>query len=162
MRHTPPLHTPPLPTSPNGLRGDFLGVRFLSIRAAIVGLFPFVSFHNPRHDPRSHARTRCQHTHELHDNSGADSMVRLAQMECIPCKGVVPPLKGAELEGLIKQVGNGWRVADEQNHHPDLCLSGGKVKITIWPDKIDGLTESDFVFAAKADQWLRSDTAENS
>lgn len=71
-------------------------------------------------------------------------MVRLAQMECIPCKGVVPPLKGAELEGLIKQVGNGWRVADEQNHHPDLSLSGGKVKITIWPDKIDGLTESEF------------------
>jgi hypothetical protein len=36
MRHTPPLHT-----LSNGLRGNFLGVRVLSIRAAIVGLFPF-------------------------------------------------------------------------------------------------------------------------
>ncbi|MGK0155139.1 MAG: hypothetical protein ACI9SE_002099 [Neolewinella sp.] len=61
MQHTLPLHT--LPT---GLRGDLLGVRFLSIRAAIVGLFPFVNFHNPQHDPRSHARTRCQHTAVRH------------------------------------------------------------------------------------------------
>ncbi|MGK0156470.1 MAG: hypothetical protein ACI9SE_003439 [Neolewinella sp.] len=57
MRHTLPLHT-----SPTGHRGDFLGVRFLSIRAAIVGLFPFVSCHNPRHDPSPHARSRSQHT----------------------------------------------------------------------------------------------------
>ncbi len=117
-------------------------------------------------------------------------MSELAQKECIPCKGGVPPLEGAELDALIEQVGNGWRVADEhhleklykfenfrqaldftirvgelaeeQNHHPDLYLSWGKVKITIWTHKIDGLTESDFVFAAKADQRLGADAAENS
>jgi hypothetical protein len=49
-------------TPPNGLRGDFLGVRFLSIRAAIVGLFPCVIRRSLRRDPRSHARARCQHT----------------------------------------------------------------------------------------------------
>ncbi len=117
-------------------------------------------------------------------------MSELAQKECIPCKGGVPPLKGAELDALIEQVGNDWRVVDkhhleklykfknfrqaldfttrvgelaeEQNHHPDLYLSWGKVKITIWTHKIDGLTESDFVFAAKADQRLGTDAAEDS
>jgi len=45
-------------------------------------------------------------------------------------------------------------IAEEQNHHPDLHLSWGKVVAEIWTHKIDGLTESDFVFAAKADQAL--------
>ncbi len=43
-------------------------------------------------------------------------------------------------------------LAEEQNHHPDLFLAWGKVKVSIWTHKIDGLTESDFVFAAKADR----------
>ena len=45
-------------------------------------------------------------------------------------------------------------MAEEQGHHPDIHLSWGLVKITIWTHKIDGLTESDFVFAAKSDQLL--------
>ncbi len=115
-------------------------------------------------------------------------MSELAQKECIPCKGGVPPLEGAELDALIEKLGNGWSVVDEhhveklyefedfrqaleftnrvgelaeeQNHHPDLYLAWGKVKITVWTHKIDGLTESDFVFAAKADQRLGADEAE--
>jgi len=43
-------------------------------------------------------------------------------------------------------------VAEEQGHHPDVHLAWGKVKLTVWTHKIDGLTESDFVFAAKADK----------
>ncbi len=109
-------------------------------------------------------------------------MTRLADKECIPCKGGVPPLAGAELERLRAELGNDWQVvaghhlektfrfknfadalgfvnrvgelAEEVNHHPDLHLAWGKVKVTIWTHKIDGLTESDFVFAAKADQRL--------
>ncbi|MHC4798008.1 MAG: 4a-hydroxytetrahydrobiopterin dehydratase, partial [Planctomycetota bacterium] len=42
-------------------------------------------------------------------------------------------------------------LAEEQGHHPDIHLAWGKAKITVWTHKIDGLTESDFVFAAKAD-----------
>ncbi len=115
-------------------------------------------------------------------------MSELAQKECIPCKGGVPPLEGAELDALIEKLGNGWSVVDEhhleklyefedfrqaleftnrvgelaeeQNHHPDLYLTWGKVKITVWTHKIDGLTESDFVFAAKADQRLGAEEAE--
>jgi 4a-hydroxytetrahydrobiopterin dehydratase len=43
-------------------------------------------------------------------------------------------------------------LAEEQSHHPDIHLAWGKVRLTIWTHKIDGLTESDFIFAAKADQ----------
>jgi len=47
-------------------------------------------------------------------------------------------------------------LAEEQNHHPDIFLAWGKVKVTIWTHKIDGLTESDFVFAAKTDVALEA------
>ena len=106
-------------------------------------------------------------------------MSELAAKECIPCKGGVPPLAGPELAGLLEQLGGDWRVidghhleksyrfrnfrealaftnrvgelAEEQNHHPDIHLAWGRVKLIIWTHKIDGLTESDFVLAAKAD-----------
>jgi 4a-hydroxytetrahydrobiopterin dehydratase len=106
-------------------------------------------------------------------------MSDLAQKECVPCKGGVPPLKGDELAGLAGQLAAGWRVVNEhhlerefkfpdfrqalaftnligglaesQNHHPDIYLAWGKVKLTLWTHKIDGLTESDFIFAAKVD-----------
>ena len=106
----------------------------------------------------------------------------LAAKECVPCKGGVPPLKGEELSALKEQLGGDWRVvnehhlekeygfpdfqtaldftnrvgemAEKQGHHPDIYLAWGKVKVTVWTHKIDGLTESDFVFAAKSDQVL--------
>ena len=106
----------------------------------------------------------------------------LAQETCIPCRGGVPPLKGEELDALQEKLGNGWQiinehhlekeyiftdfrqaldftvkvgeVAENQDHHPDIYLAWGKVKLTIWTHKIDGLTESDFILAAKADQEL--------
>lgn len=105
----------------------------------------------------------------------------LANRECVPCKGGIPPLAGAELDRLLSELGpNGWRVVDghhldkeyrfadfvsalafvnrvgaeaeRQGHHPDLHLAWGKVRVTIWTHKIDGLTESDFVLAAKLDR----------
>jgi 4a-hydroxytetrahydrobiopterin dehydratase len=106
-------------------------------------------------------------------------MSELAKLECMPCRGGVPPLRGKELEDLLQKLGGGWRVVDEhhlekeyrfkdfrealvftnrvaelaeaQGHHPDIYLAWGKVRLAIWTHKIDGLTESDFVFAAKAD-----------
>jgi 4a-hydroxytetrahydrobiopterin dehydratase len=47
------------------------------------------------------------------------------------------------------------RLAEEQKHHPDVCFGWGRAEITIWTHKINGLTESDFVLAAKIDK-LRS------
>jgi 4a-hydroxytetrahydrobiopterin dehydratase len=102
----------------------------------------------------------------------------LAQRDCVPCKGGVPPLRGAALMPLLAQL-DGWQVVDEHHltktyktkdfasalafvdrvgamaqeqwHHPDIFLAWGTVRIEIWTHKIDGLTESDFVFAAKCD-----------
>ena len=107
-------------------------------------------------------------------------MSELAEKDCVPCKGGVPPLKGEALAELLKNLGNNWEVinehhlekqftfknfrealaftnkvgelAEEQGHHPDIYLAWGRVKITIWTHKIDGLTESDFIMAAKIDQ----------
>lgn len=107
-------------------------------------------------------------------------MSELAERECIPCKGGVPPLAGTQLTELLAKLDDGWEVAEEhhlereytfgnfaealaftngvgamaeaQNHHPDIFLAWGRVGIVIWTHKIDGLTESDFVFAAKCDQ----------
>lgn len=109
-------------------------------------------------------------------------MSELAKKECVPCKGGVPPLRGGDLTALWRELGGGWEVVDEhhlekgykfknfrealdftnrvgglaeaQGHHPDIYLAWGKVKLTLWTHKIDGLTESDFIFAAKADSLL--------
>ena len=107
-------------------------------------------------------------------------MSDLASRECVPCQGGVEPLKGEELEALHRELGNDWRVVDghhlekeyafdnfrqaldftnkigelaeEVNHHPDLKLGWGYVEVSLWTHKIDGLSEADFVWAAKADQ----------
>jgi 4a-hydroxytetrahydrobiopterin dehydratase len=104
----------------------------------------------------------------------------LAEKECVPCKGGTPALKGAKLKELSNQLSQGWTVVNEHhlekkfklddfrqaldftnevgelaesvNHHPDIYLAWGEVKLTLWTHKIDGLTESDFIFAAKVDK----------
>ena len=106
-------------------------------------------------------------------------MSELASKTCVPCRGGVPPLRGEELNALAGKV-DGWsvvnehhieksfafpdfrkaleftnrvgEVAEEQGHHPDIFLTWGKVGIKTWTHKIDGLTESDFILAAKIDQ----------
>jgi 4a-hydroxytetrahydrobiopterin dehydratase len=103
----------------------------------------------------------------------------LASKDCIPCQGGVPPLKGEELRELAEQLGAGWKVIEEHHllkefafddfrqalaftnrvgelaesvgHHPDIFLTWGKCRITMWTHKIDGLVEADFIFAAKVD-----------
>ncbi len=107
-------------------------------------------------------------------------MTDLAEKQCVPCKGGVPPLKGGDLDKLRSQLNPSWKVigehhlerefkfsnfrqaleftnrvgalAEAQGHHPDIYLAWGQVKVTIWTHKIDGLTESDFVLAAKVDR----------
>src|ERR1700679_2776400 len=107
------------------------------------------------------------------------SMSELASKTCVPCRGGVPPLAGRELEALAKQVPQ-WTVVDghhitrafkfpdfvqalafvnkvgavaeDQGHHPDILLTWGKAEVTMWTHKINGLTESDFILAAKIDK----------
>ncbi|MGB0716119.1 MAG: 4a-hydroxytetrahydrobiopterin dehydratase [Phycisphaerae bacterium] len=103
----------------------------------------------------------------------------LSEKKCVPCQGGVPPLSNDEMQPLLAEL-DGWSVindhhlektftfpdfvtaldfvnklgavAEEEAHHPDIYLAWGKVGVTIWTHKIDGLTESDFVLAAKADK----------
>jgi 4a-hydroxytetrahydrobiopterin dehydratase len=103
----------------------------------------------------------------------------LAGRQCVPCRGGVPPLPAEEIAKLQAQL-DGWEVvaehhlrkeykfedfkaaqafvnrvgelAEEQWHHPDICYGWGRAEVTIWTHKIDGLTESDFILAAKIDQ----------
>ena len=106
-------------------------------------------------------------------------MSDLVDKTCVPCRGDVPPLRGKELEELERQLPD-WEVveghhlrrefrfrnfrealdfvnrvgelAEEQGHHPDVEFGWGRAAITIFNHKIDGLTESDFVLAAKVDR----------
>lgn len=104
----------------------------------------------------------------------------LAGEACVPCRGGVPPLAGDELGALERELGSGWRVveghhlekefrfrdfaealaftnrvgeiSEREGHHPDIYLAWGKVRVTVWTHKINGLTRSDFVLAAKIER----------
>ena len=109
----------------------------------------------------------------------------LADRDCVPCRGGVPPLKGGQLIAVFQQLPerSEWSVvgehhltrnykfpdfktalafvnrvgalAEEQGHHPDLLLAWGKVEVTLWTHAVNGLTESDFILAAKIDRLDR-------
>src|SRR3989441_12013334 len=113
-------------------------------------------------------------------------MTSLADKTCVPCRGGPPPLKGKELADIPRQLPEAslWNVvnephlvraykfpdfrsalafvnkvgqlAEEQGHHPDILLGWGKVEITTWTHAVDGLTESDFILAAKIDRLQKS------
>jgi len=105
-------------------------------------------------------------------------MKDLASQKCVPCHGGVPRLGAAEIEKLMCEL-DGWEavsshhlkknyafpnfrqslalvnrigeVAEAEGHHPDLCFGWGRVEVTIYTHAIDGLSESDFILAAKID-----------
>ncbi len=114
----------------------------------------------------------------------------LAQRQCVPCRGGVPPLTGEQIAPLLAQLDSAWHVAEradakhgiikllartyffanfnealqaaqrigamaeEQQHHPDLQVAWGRLGVEVWTHKIGGLTESDFIFAAKCDALI--------
>jgi 4a-hydroxytetrahydrobiopterin dehydratase len=108
----------------------------------------------------------------------------LAERECVPCRGGVPPLEGETLARFQAELGGDWKVVEDQRlektykfknfkealaytvrvgelaesvgHHPGIHLAWGQVKLAIWTHKISGLSEADFVLAAKADELYRS------
>ena len=60
--------------------------------------------------------------------------------------------KFANFRETLAFVNRAGELAEEQGHHPDICFGWGKAEVTIWTHKIDGLTESDFILAAKIDK----------
>jgi 4a-hydroxytetrahydrobiopterin dehydratase len=118
----------------------------------------------------------------------ANMTLKLADRGCVPCRGGVPPLKGEDLQRLLRELGGGWEairdhhlekaykfqnfgealdftnavgeIAEREGHHPEITLAWGRVALRIWTHKIDGVTESDFVLAAKADRAFRPTSAD--
>jgi 4a-hydroxytetrahydrobiopterin dehydratase len=102
----------------------------------------------------------------------------LVNRKCVPCHGGVPRLSGAEIEAFMGEL-RGWEVVEEhhlkktytfpnfrqalalvnligevaeaEGHHPDICFGWGRLELTIHTHAIDGLSESDFILAAKID-----------
>lgn len=111
------------------------------------------------------------------------SMEELARRQCVPCQGSTPRLTGTALQRYVLLLGGDWELVDDsrlrkeyklpdfatalalvnrigaiaeaENHHPDLHLGWGKVGVEIWTHAIGGLSESDFVLAAKIEQASR-------
>jgi 4a-hydroxytetrahydrobiopterin dehydratase len=103
--------------------------------------------------------------------------MKLADKQCVPCTGSVPPLEKGEAAALLEELDGGWMlngaarlqrvytfadfagaiafadqagiIAELEGHHPDLHVSWGACVVEIWTHAIDGLTESDFILAAK-------------
>lgn len=107
----------------------------------------------------------------------------LKEKTCIPCQGGVPSLDGETILIFKKKISADWdfthdntrllrklkfkdfkmamdlaykigKMADEQWHHPELHVGFGHLEIEVWTHKINGLVESDFIFAAKADEII--------
>jgi 4a-hydroxytetrahydrobiopterin dehydratase len=102
----------------------------------------------------------------------------LAGKHCVPCEGGVPRVEGEELEALLASV-PGWRrngdrigrrfrfadfraamafvnamadVAEAEGHHPDFTVHWNVVDVEIWTHAVGGLTENDFILAARLDR----------
>lgn len=103
----------------------------------------------------------------------------LRKRHCKPCEGGTPPLTPKEAAAYLEQLADGWElhegklrrrftfpdfketmvfvnkvadIAEKEGHHPDLRVSYGKVLIELWTHTIKGLSENDFILAAKIDE----------
>lgn len=109
----------------------------------------------------------------------SEQAAELASKTCEACRSDTPPMQRDEISQLSPQLPE-WEVvadhhlrrgfrfknfrealdfvnsvgelAEEQGHHPEIHFGWGHVELEVWTHKIDGLTQSDFVFAAKVDR----------
>lgn len=104
----------------------------------------------------------------------------LSKKKCIPCEGGIPPLTGQEIENYLPLISDGWTVIDnsklskefffvnythtiefvnkvadianQEGHHPVLHVYFGRSVVELWTHSISGLSENDFILAAKIDK----------
>ncbi len=109
-------------------------------------------------------------------------MTQLADRDFVPFTKNTKPLASSALDAIAAELGGGWQIVDAHhleknfafenfvdalaftnrigelaeaaNHHPDIELSWGRVRLAIWSHDAGGLTESDFIWAARADRLL--------
>lgn len=102
----------------------------------------------------------------------------LAERKCVPCEGGVPPLSEQQAKALLAQVHEAWRlqqgklvrqfkfrnfreamafvnsvadISESEGHHPDIAISYNRVRLTLFTHAIKGLSDNDFIMAAKID-----------
>ena len=115
-------------------------------------------------------------------------MTELAKKHCKPCEGGVEPLRGDQVDQLMRALHDDWQVSDDgrtisrrftfpvysrslgfanavawiaiiEDHHPELTINYGSVDVSWSTHAIDGLSDNDFICAAKVDQ-LVADTSQ--
>ena len=106
--------------------------------------------------------------------------MELTKKKCIPCEAGTPPLNGEEIKKLLKEIPS-WtlkdghlykkfkfkdfleamkfinkiaQIAESEGHHPDFCVHYNKVDVELWTHAINGLSENDFIVAAKIDKII--------
>jgi len=107
-------------------------------------------------------------------------MTELKDKKCKPCEGETKPLTPEEIFPYQGKIDKAWKVldahhlertftfdnfvnalgftnslgaiAEEEGHHPNIFLTWGKVVVELWTHEVDGLTENDFISAAKYDE----------
>lgn len=110
----------------------------------------------------------------------SESKTYLINKSCVPCRGGMPALTYKDINQYLSQLESAWslndkghlyrmykfknfmdaitfsnrvaEIAEKEGHHPDLKISWGSCEIEIWTHKIEGLTESDFILAAKIEK----------
>ena len=111
-------------------------------------------------------------------------MTELSQRKCVPCEGGVKALDRGTAEKLLKQLGPQWKlsadgkqvlgtfefknyfrttafvnaiawIAHNEDHHPDITFGYKTAAVTYWTHAINGLSENDFICAAKVDALLK-------
>jgi len=108
--------------------------------------------------------------------------MELKLKKCVPCEGGIKPLKGQAITDYMNKLGSGWSIvgekmirkeftfinfrqgmaflnkiaaiSEQEGHHPDVCISYSKVSVEIFTHAINGLSENDFILAAKIDDAL--------
>lgn len=106
--------------------------------------------------------------------------MELSTKKCIPCEGGIPPLNEKEIKEYKKLISVDWKVSDnnkitrefffvsyrhtmdfvnkvadlaeEEGHHPVLHIYFGRLVADLWTHSINGLSENDFILAAKIDK----------
>ena len=117
---------------------------------------------------------------EMMIRTSGDESMSLEEKKCLPCSGEVSAMNLQQIKPLLVQLNDQWKLVEEhhlerdflfddfataldfvnsageiceqENHHADFQLSWGKVKVSIWTHKIDGLAEADFILAAKIEK----------
>ena len=106
----------------------------------------------------------------------------LSKKHCVPCEGNVPPLSPTDSDALLAELASRWcihqnkltadftfsdfkkamtfvnkiaEIAEQENHHPDIAVFYNRVTLTIYTHAIKGLSENDFILAAKIESYCQ-------